>query len=160
MSSIACCQGFEDSGTPTGKEIEIDGITCYLAPGTKDTRVAIVITTDIFGFQPPNPRLIADGFSECFGCNVYIPDLFNGAQADLAMQDHMRIATDANSSFFSRGYRFFGVVSIILPFLIRNSLASSVSRTTKVIAHLKANGVEQVFVQGYCWGGKVGLFVD
>ena len=39
---------------------------------------AIVLLTDIFGLPLVNCRLMADRFSDVLGCDVWVPDLFNG----------------------------------------------------------------------------------
>jgi len=41
--------------------------------------MAIVLLTDIFGLRLPNPRIIADHFTEYVGVDAWVPDYFNGA---------------------------------------------------------------------------------
>jgi carboxymethylenebutenolidase len=39
---------------------------------------ALVLLTDIFGFELNNPKILADSFANRLGCDVFVPDLFNG----------------------------------------------------------------------------------
>ncbi|KAG9020044.1 hypothetical protein FS842_007632 [Serendipita sp. 407] len=47
-------------------------------PGKK---MAVVLLTDIFGLQLKNPKILADNFAKKLGCDVYVPDLFQGRYA-------------------------------------------------------------------------------
>ena len=54
----------------------------YFIPAPSDATErprAIVLLTDIFGLRLPNPRIIANHFTEHVGVDVWVPDYFNGA---------------------------------------------------------------------------------
>ncbi|GJE97180.1 dienelactone hydrolase-like protein [Phanerochaete sordida] len=76
-----CYQGYLLEGEPRGQLVE----GAYFAPapesksGTEDTPSrAIVVFTDIFGLGIKNPKIIADELAQRVGCDVWVPDLFDG----------------------------------------------------------------------------------
>ena len=72
----------------TSKTPEVVKIDTTLAPESTSTTTAqtkaaksraIVVLTDIFGLPLQNCKIIADALSERVGCDVWVPDLFEGA---------------------------------------------------------------------------------
>ena len=85
--SDACCDPGAGalSGRPapvTGKELSIAGIPCYSVGDTGGACDVAVISTDVFGWQFPNIRTIADEVAAA-GFHVVIPDLFEGDSVTL-----------------------------------------------------------------------------
>lgn len=73
-----CTQGYVVPGEPTGRMV--DG--SYFSPAPEDLKTkarAIVVFTDIFGLPLQNCKIIADALAARVGCDVWVPDLFNGA---------------------------------------------------------------------------------
>lgn len=76
-----CASGYVLPGEPRG--IFKDG--AYLATteqtndGPTGEKRALVLLTDVFGLHLKNPKILADSFSERLGCDVFVPDLFNGS---------------------------------------------------------------------------------
>jgi dienelactone hydrolase len=61
--------------------IKINGtIDAYIAKADPPTSKAVVISTDIFGLQIPNSRLLADAYASG-GLTTIVPDLFDGKGA-------------------------------------------------------------------------------
>ena len=93
MSCDHCYQGYILEGEPQGEFF--DG--AYLSPALKrksseesdssdedaggGPSCAIVLLTDIFGLALKNPKIIADELAARVGCDVWVPDLFDGAYA-------------------------------------------------------------------------------
>jgi carboxymethylenebutenolidase len=78
MSCPDCTSGNLLPGTPKGTEE--NGV--YFAKGSnqEDTKEkAVLVFTDIFGLDVPNPKIVADIIAERTGFDVWVPDLFNGA---------------------------------------------------------------------------------
>jgi hypothetical protein len=78
MSTVSgpCCEGDILPGTPIGVTTE-DG-AYFIASPEPSTR-AVVYITDAFGLPLKNCKIIADNISKRLGCDVWIPDIFNGA---------------------------------------------------------------------------------
>jgi dienelactone hydrolase len=77
MSLSSCCtKGFEWDGTPVGKAIPFPTTSnqAYVVGDDKDA--AVMLTTDLFGWEYPNIRLLADHLAKEAGVTVYVPDLY------------------------------------------------------------------------------------
>lgn len=73
-----CCkQGYFQNGTAKGSETKIGDHDVYVTgPETADK--AIVMVTDVFGWDLINTRVLADKYAEALGARVYLPDYFHG----------------------------------------------------------------------------------
>lgn len=69
-----CKSGYILPGEPKGS-IQENG--AYFIAGNDSTR-AIILLTDAFGLSLKNNRILADRFAEEVGCDVWVPDIFNG----------------------------------------------------------------------------------
>jgi len=56
-------QGFTLDGNPEGKIIE-GGAYFHAAPSGTPSKAAVVLLTDIFGLGIPNPKILADQYSQ------------------------------------------------------------------------------------------------
>lgn len=75
-----CVSGAIHTGKPTGTEITYQGLPTYVTrpdEGTPEKGI-IVFITDIFGWEFPNSRLLADKYAKKGGYTVYIPDFMRG----------------------------------------------------------------------------------
>ena len=76
-----CVEGSILPGEPTGS-MQYNG-TAYFAPApegqTQPSKSAVVLLTDIFGLPLVNCKIMADRFAKEVGCDVWVPDMFNGA---------------------------------------------------------------------------------
>lgn len=69
-----CVQGYLLDGEPTGV---FEG-PAYFKVAPVPSKRAVILLTDIFGLKIPNPKLLADRYSEKLQCDVWVPDLFEG----------------------------------------------------------------------------------
>ena len=68
----------------------IDGSYYRSAPEGSKKSCAILVLTDIFGVPLNNPKIIADKLAAQVGCDVWVPDVFDGvlrASETLLMMD-------------------------------------------------------------------------
>jgi len=79
----ACLSGSIHSGTPTGKEEVIHGLSTYIAtPGDgAEPRALIVMIPDAFGWKMVNNRLLCDTYAKKGRFLVYLPDFMNGEKS-------------------------------------------------------------------------------
>lgn len=76
-----CKKGAILPGEPSGTMVK----DAYFAAGPEgNTSRAVVLLTDIFGLPLVNSKIIADNISKRLGCDVWVPDLFNGKLFDSA----------------------------------------------------------------------------
>lgn len=161
MTSIACCAGFIDQGTPRGRVEVIDKIPCYSTKpkqGTvKHPHIAIILATDVFGFKIPNARLIADSYAEEGGVLVVVPDLFEGKEPPADLLDSIN-ALSQPVSIFTKIYGILRIIWYLVPFMLRVAPSDGVNRIERVVHYLKTNrDISRVAVQGYCWGGRIAI---
>ncbi|KUI57543.1 Protein AIM2 [Cytospora mali] len=74
--SPCCLKGFQWTGTPTGTVGKLAANDAYIVGDNRD--VAIMLIHDLFGWEFPNIRLLADHISREAGATVYVPDFFGG----------------------------------------------------------------------------------
>lgn len=99
--SPCCLRGFRWAGTPTGKVGKLGTNDAYIAGGGDDDPngrdAAIMIIHDLFGWEFPNVRLLADHVAREAGATVYVPDFFGGAHlpwAPMVAGEFGRLAGD------------------------------------------------------------------
>lgn len=82
MSCPDCLTGTVLPGEPTGSIV--DG--AYFSPrpdGSGAGTQAIVLLTDVFGLALKNPKIIADRYAATVGCDVWVPDFFDGTSSSV-----------------------------------------------------------------------------
>ncbi|KAF2429057.1 alpha/beta-hydrolase [Tothia fuscella] len=138
LTSGACCaEGVVTSGNSTGTTKTIDGVSLYIAePPNKQTDVAILYLTDIFGVQLVNNRLLGDSMAKA-GYYVVMPDLFNGDPIPLDAMGGRIPAFDMAG--WSRKHTTEMVDGIV---------ASTIKTMRGQL------GVKKIGAVGYCFGGK------
>ncbi|KAF8765701.1 hypothetical protein HU200_008202 [Digitaria exilis] len=79
MASSQCCDN-PPALNPTGGEGKVvdsfGGLKAYLA-GSNDAKEAVILISDVFGFEAPNLRTIADKVA-LSGYFVVVPDFLHG----------------------------------------------------------------------------------
>lgn len=159
MSSVACCGGSIDSGIPTGTEVTVNGIKCYLAKSDVAHHKTIIIATDIFGYTLPNVRLMADRFALA-GFSTYVPDLFKGREVpSLVAKEVDVLMCPLSSKEIGVLRKIWAVMRLLwyaVPFMIRNSHDKGVQVIHRVIQGLEESKERhKLFALGYCWGGSI-----
>ncbi len=77
-----CAVGNLLEGEPAGTMVS----TAYLAAATESgdvvatSKKSVVLLTDAFGLPVKNCSIVADKLSRLLGCDVWVPDLFNGTR--------------------------------------------------------------------------------
>jgi dienelactone hydrolase len=78
-----CVTGTLHTDTPAGIETTIHDIPTYVTRPDEGQpeKGLIVYITDIFGWELPNNRLLADRYAKKGGYVVYVPDFLRGKSA-------------------------------------------------------------------------------
>lgn len=87
MSVSSCClSGFKWDGEPVGETAKIAGIDTYVVGSNPNA--AVLLIHDLFGWEFPNLRLLADHYAAEANVTVYLPDFFKGESlpTDLMVQ--------------------------------------------------------------------------
>ena len=133
MASPQCCDN-PPTLSPTagdGSVVEdLGGLRAYVA-GSSNSTIAIILISDIYGFESPNLRKVADRAATS-GFFVVVPDFLYG---DPYVPDNAERP---------------------VPVWIKSHTAAKGFEDAKsVITALKSRGVSAVGAAGYCWGAKV-----
>lgn len=134
-----CLSGSLHTGTPLGSVSAVAGIETYVAPAPSAVSGStIVLITDVFGYELPNVRLLADEYSRA-GYNAVVPDIFHG--------DNM--AFDALDSAANLD-ELFGILG---PWLKNHGSETVTPVLDAVLDKLRRDG-QKIGVVGFCFGGK------
>ncbi|KAF7813755.1 endo-1,3-1,4-beta-D-glucanase-like [Senna tora] len=132
MSGPQCCSN-PPTLNPTagaGHVEKVGGFDSYVT-GPSDSKLAVLLIADIFGYEAPNLRKLADKVSTA-GYYVVVPDFFHGDPY---------VAENADRP---------------LPVWLKDHGPDKGIEIAKpVIEALKSKGVSSVGAAGFCWGAKV-----
>ncbi|XP_057956820.1 endo-1,3;1,4-beta-D-glucanase-like [Malania oleifera] len=132
MSGPQCCEN-PPTLNPScggGHVEELGGLKSYVS-GSPDSRLAILLISDIFGFEAPNLRKLADKVATA-GFYVVVPDFLYGDPYN---------PDDSERS--------------IQAWLKDHGTDKGFEDAKPVIEALKSKGVSAVGAAGFCWGAKV-----
>ncbi|KAH9330429.1 hypothetical protein KI387_002537 [Taxus chinensis] len=134
MAGPQCCESPPPKDHPfvgVGRLEPFPDLTAYVT-GSSDAKDAIILLSDIFGYEAPNLRKLADKVAAA-GYFVVVPDYFSG--------DYFSGDPYAPNS---------------LPDWLKNhSPEKGFEDTLKVIDLLKSRGITNIGAAGFCWGAKV-----
>ncbi|KAJ4769251.1 hypothetical protein LUZ62_053508 [Rhynchospora pubera] len=130
-----CCQSPPtlDPVYEKGQVLEdYGGLKAYIT-GSPESKLAIILISDVFGYETPLLRNLADKVSTS-GYFVLVPDFFHGDPATL------EIVEKENS---------------IDEWLKKHNIPKGFEEANQVIAVLKERGFSAIGAAGFCWGGMV-----
>ncbi|XP_072959379.1 endo-1,3;1,4-beta-D-glucanase-like [Typha angustifolia] len=133
MASSQCCSNPPTLSPTCGEGCVVDalgGLKAYVA-GSPDSKLAIILISDVYGFEAPNLRKLADKVAAS-GYFVVVPDFIHGDPFSL---------DNAERPF---------------PIWIQSHTTDKGFEEAKpIIAALKGKGISAVGAAGFCWGAKV-----
>eukprot|EP00834_Sanchytrium_tribonematis_P004715 NODE_247_length_11822_cov_1.182718.p4 type:complete len:268 gc:universal NODE_247_length_11822_cov_1.182718:6350-5547(-) len=163
MTSLDCCTGFLEVGSPKGIEETVAGYKCYVSKPKSNSERSLILAPDAFGFTLPNTRLIADQFAER-GYLVVVPDIFQGfvispKRLDPVFGFNLEDTPSALKKVKQLLYRTLCFVKCI-PDLFRFMLKHKPKDKVKIVSEISTELKQKyrfVGLQGYCFGGSVAL---
>ncbi|XP_062176992.1 endo-1,3;1,4-beta-D-glucanase-like [Alnus glutinosa] len=132
MSGPQCCANPPtlDPSAGAGHVLQLGGLSTYVA-GSPNSKLAVLIISDIFGYEAPNLRKVADKVAAA-GFYAVVPDFIHGDPYAFDKPDRP------------------------LPVWLKDHGTDKGFEEAKtVIEALKSHGVSAVGAAGYCWGAKV-----
>ncbi|TQD72037.1 hypothetical protein C1H46_042433 [Malus baccata] len=132
MSGPLCCSNPPtlNPSSGTGHVEKLGGLDSYVT-GSPDSKLAVLLISDIFGFEAPNLRKLADKVAAA-GFFVVVPNFLN---------KDPYVPEDANRP---------------LPVWIKDHGPDKAFEDAKpVLEALKSKGVSAIGAVGFCWGAKV-----
>ncbi|XP_030483179.2 endo-1,3;1,4-beta-D-glucanase [Cannabis sativa] len=134
MAGSQCCSNPPtlDPNSGLGFVEELGGLKTYISTSSSDhSKVAVLLISDIFGYEAPNIRLIADKVAAA-GFYAVVPDFFYGDP-----------------------YNINGDNRPLLEWLKDHGTDKGVEDAKPVVEALKSKGFSAIGGVGFCWGGKV-----
>ncbi|KAK6780473.1 hypothetical protein RDI58_022657 [Solanum bulbocastanum] len=132
MAGTQCCENPPalSSSSGHGSVFELRGLKTYVS-GSSDSQKAILLISDIFGYEAPNLRKLADKVA-AEGYYVVVPDFFYGDPYNPEnMERTMEVWLQSHGT--DKGFE----------------------DAKQVITILKDKGISAIGAAGFCWGGKV-----
>ncbi|GAA0142117.1 hydrolase [Lithospermum erythrorhizon] len=132
MSGAQCCDKPPtlSAASGAGCVTQVAGLKSYVS-GSPDFKLAIILISDVFGYEAPNLRKLADKVAAA-GYHVVVPDFLNGDPHDPKNAEKP-----------------------LLEWIKSHSPEHAVEDAKSVIAALKSQGITAVGAAGFCWGAKV-----
>ncbi|KAJ8496661.1 hypothetical protein ONZ45_g12361 [Pleurotus djamor] len=123
-------------------------------PGGNPT-AAVVLLTDGYGLKLKNCKIIADTLSQKLGCDVWIPDIFDGRP----LIDRLLLPERAGVKMTFVGWaRFIFFTLLKLPAFLHSTPAKADVRIHYFLKGLQnQKGYTNIGVVGYCFGGAAAL---
>ncbi|KAF3355287.1 Putative pectate lyase E [Verticillium dahliae VDG1] len=156
MSCPDCFSGALHKGIPRGRVTTLHGLDVYMTEpqNQQPAKGIIVVIPDVFGWEFPNARLIADRYADKGGYKVYLPDFMDGHAAPVSVLANMRaIFGDAN--LLSKAHHLISALLVVVPFFYRNRFGITHPRVKTFFAAVRADEPAlSLGAVGFCWGGK------
>ncbi|KAL3507989.1 hypothetical protein ACH5RR_033371 [Cinchona calisaya] len=133
MAGPQCCANPPNlsfsCGSGAGHVEEIGGLKSYIT-GSPDSKIAVLLVSDVFGYEAPKLRKLADKVAGA-GFYVVVPDFFFGDP--LVVFDMATVDGWLKNHGPDQGFK----------------------HAKPVIDALKSKGITKIGAAGFCWGGKV-----
>ncbi|KAC9372044.1 hypothetical protein E3N88_45940 [Mikania micrantha] len=142
MSGPECCENppGTSSGGESGEIKQIASLKSYVS-GNPDSKLGVLLIYDVYGYEAPKLRKIADKLASA-GYYAVVPDCFFG-----------------DPSFLKLSYKSDQPNGSILPNpgsdIKPNSRKLAVEFAKPVIHALQEKGISKIRAAGFCWGAKV-----
>jgi dienelactone hydrolase len=132
MSGPQCCENPPTLNPVSGSgHVEkLGGLNAYVS-GSPDSKLCVILISDVFGYEAPNLRSLADKVAAS-GFYVVVPDYFYGDPFDPSNQERP-----------------------ILVWIKDHGADKGFEDTKPVLEALKSKGVTAIGAAGMCWGAKV-----
>ncbi|GAB2295147.1 hypothetical protein Dimus_029321 [Dionaea muscipula] len=132
MSGQQCCDNPPTLApvSGAGHVEELGGLNSYVT-GSPDSNLAVLLISDIFGYEAPNLRKLADKVADD-GYYVVVPDFFHGDP--FAPENTERP---------------------VFVWLKDHGQDKGFEEVKPIIEALKSKGVSKIGAAGFCWGAKV-----
>ncbi|KAJ4722351.1 endo-1,31,4-beta-D-glucanase-like [Melia azedarach] len=131
MSGPQCCANPPtlNPSSGAGHVEKLGGLNTYVT-GSSDSKLAVLLVSDVYGYEAPNLRKLADKIAAA-GFYVAVPDFFYGDP----------FAPDSGKS--------------IQDWIKNHGVDKGFDDAKPVIQALKSKGISAIGAAGFCWGAKV-----
>ncbi|KAL8918620.1 MAG: hypothetical protein Q9172_005336 [Xanthocarpia lactea] len=158
--SSCCLSGALHEGKPTGRVDKIGGLDTYIAePKGGSKTKSIVFISDIFGWEFPNTRLLADEYALA-GFYTYVPDFHQGDSLPISFLQNIEPPLKKREllSVTEKATNAAAVPITLGPWLVRHREAVSRPLIDGFINTIRMTpGTDKIGAVGFCWGGRYAI---
>ncbi|KAK9434389.1 dienelactone hydrolase [Lipomyces doorenjongii] len=149
----ACTSGTLHTATPQGSSTNLFGFETYVSPIPENPKGVILYITDIFGWELPNARLLADAYAKEGDFVVYVPNFMPWVPIkESELKEDILENGGLLQSFSHRMW----LMSRFIPFAIAARPSVTTPKILKFARSIKSSEYSSLplFTVGFCWGGK------
>ncbi|KAL8934854.1 MAG: hypothetical protein Q9216_005707 [Gyalolechia sp. 2 TL-2023] len=158
--SSCCLSGALHEGKPTGRIDTIGGLQTYVAePKNGSKTKSIVFISDIFGWEFPNTRLLADEYALA-GFYTYIPDFHESDSLPISFLQNIEppLKKQEQLSMTEKATNAATVPTTLGPWLVKHREAVSRPLIDGFINTVRMTpGTDKIGAVGFCWGGRYAI---
>ncbi|XP_010488433.1 PREDICTED: endo-1,3;1,4-beta-D-glucanase [Camelina sativa] len=132
MSGPQCCENPPtlDPVSGSGNVEKLGGLDAYVS-GSPDSKLCVILVSDVYGYEAPNLRALADKVAAS-GFYVVVPDYFCGDPFDPSNQERP-----------------------IQVWIKDHGCDKGFEETKPLLEAIKNKGITAIGAAGMCWGAKV-----
>jgi len=156
--SACCVTGHLHEGTPTGTVEKIVDLDVYVTkPEGGSKAKTILFISDIFGWDTPNARLLADEYAKA-GFYVYVPDFFKGDSISHDLLNTIAPREPHNRTTLQVTADNAQTMATFGPWSMRQREAVVKPLMEEFIKYLRTDPMTgKIGAIGFCWGGRYAL---
>lgn len=162
MSSCCLSGALHNHATPKGHEIKLGDLPCYVAePEGKSKSQTLIFLTDIFGYDLPNTRLLADEYAKA-GFYVYVPDILKGDPLPISfLQNVEPPLKDKEQAGLIDSAKNTAIVGATLgTWLPKHMEMITLPIVEQAVEEVrKQPGVGKIGTVGFCFGGRYSILM-
>ncbi|KAF9457747.1 dienelactone hydrolase endo-1,3,1,4-beta-D-glucanase [Collybia nuda] len=157
MACPDCTTGSILPGEPTGTLSTQGAYFTSGLTGEMPSKRAVLLLTDGFGLPLKNSKILADNLATCLGCDVWVPDYFEGKP--LIALHHLLIPDRAGVKMGVLDWLKFVLIAVPrVPAFISSRPSVVDARLAKFVAAIQAEKkYEKIGAVGYCYGGSTAI---
>ncbi|XP_039129764.1 endo-1,3;1,4-beta-D-glucanase-like [Dioscorea cayenensis subsp. rotundata] len=132
QSQSQCCENPPTLNPSSGHGSVVEnlgGLKAYTA-GSPESKLAVLLVSDVYGFEAPNLRKLADKVAAAAGYFVVVPDFLHG---DPYVPEKVPFPTWLQAHGAAKGFE----------------------EAKHIVEALKSTGTSAIGAAGFCWGAKV-----
>ncbi|MCJ1413671.1 hypothetical protein MMC19_007793 [Ptychographa xylographoides] len=158
--SSCCLSGKVHNGIPAGHVEEIGGLQTYVAaPESQSKAKSVIFITDIFGWELPNVRLLADNYAQA-GFYCYVPDVHNGNSLPISFLQNVEppLKEQAQLTLVDKAKNAAIVPTTLGPWLLSHREAVTAPLIDGFVNAVRMlPGTNKIGAIGFCWGGRYAI---
>ncbi|KAL8722071.1 MAG: hypothetical protein Q9181_007563 [Wetmoreana brouardii] len=162
MSSCCISGQLHNHATPTGSVTTIGDLSTYVAESaSKDRSKTLIFLVDIFGYELPNTRLLADEYAKA-GFYVLVPDILQGDPLPISLLQNIEppLKDQEQAGLVDKTKNTAIAGTSLGPWLVKHREAVTLPIVEKFVEDVKKqSGNSKVGTVGFCFGGRYSILM-